>query len=172
MQRRRDHGGLLFIDLRDCTGPVQLVFNSEGDRELFAAAETLRSEYVIAVRGEVVGRDPANVNPALETGEIEIQVSSLDILNQAKTPPFYIEDGLHADENLRLRYRYLDLRRPENYRRLALRHRAVKLIRDYLDSRGFLEIETPMLTRSTPEGARDYQMCIRDSSWTAAKPSS
>jgi aspartyl-tRNA synthetase len=156
VQRRRDHGGLLFIDLRDRTGLVQLVFNSEGDRELFAAAETLRSEYVIAVRGEVVGRDPANVNPALETGEIEIQVSSLDILNQAKTPPFYIEDGLHADENLRLRYRYLDLRRPENYRRLALRHRAVKLIRDYLDSRGFLEIETPVLTRSTPEGARDY----------------
>ena len=156
VQRRRDHGGLLFIDLRDRTGLLQLVFNSEGDRELFAAAETLRSEYVITVRGEVVRRDPDKINPALKTGEIELQVSSLEILNRSKTPPFYIEDGLHADENLRLRYRYLDLRRPENYRRLELRHRLVKLIRDYLDSHGFLEIETPALTRSTPEGARDY----------------
>ena len=163
VQRRRDHGGLLFIDLRDRTGLVQLVFNSEGDRDLFAAAEMLRSEYVIAVSGEVVRRDPANVNAALKTGEIEIRALSLEILNRAKTPPFYIEDGLHADENLRLRYRYLDLRRPESYRRLALRHRAVKLIRDYLDSRGFLEIETPMLTRSTPEGARDYLVPSRTS---------
>ena len=156
VQRRRDHGGLLFIDLRDRTGLIQIVFNSEGDRDLFDAAEMLRGEYVVALRGEVVRRDPANVNAVLKTGEIEIRAVSLEILNRAKTPPFYIEDGLHADENLRLRYRYLDLRRPENYRRLALRHRAVKLIRDYLDSRGFLEIETPMLTRSTPEGARDY----------------
>ena len=163
VQRRRDHGGLLFVDLRDRTGLVQIVFNSEGDKDLFAAAERLRSEYVIAVRGEVVLRDPANVNPALKTGEIEIRAGSLEILNEAKTPPFYIEDGLQADENLRLRYRYLDLRRPENYRRLALRHRAVKLIRDYLDSRGFLEIETPMLTRSTPEGARDYLVPSRTS---------
>ncbi len=163
VQRRRDHGGLLFIDLRDRTGLVQLVFNSEGDRALFAAAETLRSEYVIAVGGKVVERDPANINPALKTGEIEVRAASLEVLNQAKTPPFYIEDGLRADENLRLRYRYLDLRRPENYRRLALRHRAVKLIRDYLDSRGFLEIETPMLTRSTPEGARDYLVPSRTS---------
>ncbi len=156
VQRRRDHGGLLFVDLRDRTGLVQLLFNSDGDKELFSAAESLRSEYVIAVRGKVVMRDPSNVNPALKTGEIEIGIDSLEILNEAKTPPFYIEDGLHADENLRLRYRYLDLRRPENYRRLALRHRAVKFIRDYLDSCGFLEIETPALTRSTPEGARDY----------------
>lgn len=156
VQRRRDHGGLLFIDLRDRTGLIQLVFNSEVDAKLFAAAETLRSEYVIRARGKVVGRDPANINPALQTGEIEIKVDHMEILNRAKTPPFYIEDGLHAEENLRLRYRYLDLRRPESYRRLALRHRAVKLIRDYLDSCGFLEIETPMLTRSTPEGARDY----------------
>ncbi len=156
VQRRRDHGGLLFIDLRDRTGLIQLVFNSEGDGELFAAAESLRGEYVIAVRGEVLLRTPGTVNPALKTGEIEIEVRSLEILNRSKTPPFYIEDGLQADENLRLRYRYLDLRRPENYRRLELRHRAVKLIRDYLDSLGFLEIETPALTRSTPEGARDY----------------
>ncbi len=156
VQRRRDHGGLLFIDLRDRTGLIQLVFDSEGGGDIFARAETLRGEYVITVRGEVVRRDPANTNPTLKTGEIEIRVGFLEILNEAKTPPFYIEDGLHADENLRLRYRYLDLRRPESYRRLALRHRAVKLIRDYLDSRGFLEIETPMLTRSTPEGARDY----------------
>lgn len=163
VQRRRDHGGLLFVDLRDRTGLVQLVFNSEGDRELFALAESLRSEYVIAVRGKVLRRDPDKRNPALKTGEIEIQVAHLEILNRSKTPPFYIEDGLHVDENLRLRYRYLDLRRPENYRRLALRHRAVKLIRDYLDGCGFLEIETPALTRSTPEGARDYLVPSRSS---------
>ena len=163
VQRRRDHGGLLFIDLRDRTGLVQVVFNSEGDRELFAAAETLRSEYVVAVRGELRRRDRDQVNPALKTGEIELHAAHLEILNRSKTPPFYIEDGLHADENLRLRYRYLDLRRPENYRRLALRHRAVKLIRDYLDGRGFLEIETPALTRSTPEGARDYLVPSRTS---------
>ena len=163
VQRRRDHGGLLFIDLRDRTGLIQLVFNSEGDQELFAAAESLRGEYVIAVSGEVLRRTPETVNPALKTGEIEIMVRSLELLNRSKTPPFYIEDELQADENLRLRYRYLDLRRPENYRRLELRHRAVKLIRDYLDSLGFLEIETPALTRSTPEGARDYLVPSRTS---------
>ena len=163
VQRRRDHGGLLFIDLRDRTGLIQLVFNSQGEKELFGAAESLRSEYVISVRGEVRRREPDQVNPALKTGEIELHVQRLEIINRSKTPPFYIEDGLHADENLRLRYRYLDLRRPESYRRLALRHRAVKLIRDYLDSYGFLEVETPALTRSTPEGARDYLVPSRSS---------
>lgn len=156
VQRRRDHGGLVFIDLRDRTGLVQLVFDSRAGGDLFEQAEKLRGEFVIAVRGEVIERTQENINPALDSGEIEVKATSLDILNSSLTPPFYMEDGVNVDENLRLRYRYLDLRRPEMYRRLALRHRCVKLIRDYLDANGFLEIETPFLTRSTPEGARDY----------------
>ena len=135
---------------------MQLVFDGSEDSALFARAETLRSEYVIKVEGNVVERTPGNVNPALKTGEIEVRVTGLELLNSSRTPPFYIEDNLNVDENLRLQYRYLDLRRPEMYRRLAARHRGTKLVRDYLDAHGFLEIETPMLTRSTPEGARDY----------------
>lgn len=154
--RRRDHGGLIFIDLRDRSGLIQLVFDQQRGKDLFDLAESLRSEFVVAVEGKVVRRTAENINPALPTGEIEIQVSAMEVLNSSKTPPFYIEDDLNVDENLRLRYRYLDLRRPEMYSRLRLRHRAVRLIRDYLDHYDFLEIETPMLTRSTPEGARDF----------------
>ncbi len=154
--RRRDHGGLIFIDLRDRSGVMQLVFDQQFGNELFKQAESLRSEYVIAVEGEIVRRSEENINPALPTGQIEVRVKAMEILNTSKTPPFYIEDDLNVDENLRLRYRYLDLRRPEMLGRLQLRHKAVKLVRDYLDNYDFLEIETPMLTRSTPEGARDF----------------
>ncbi len=156
VSRRRDHGGLIFIDLRDRSGIMQLVFDQQQGDELFVQAESLRSEYVVAVEGEVVRRSEDNINPALPTGEIEMRVDAMEILNTSKTPPFYIEDNTGVDENLRLRYRYLDLRRPEMLSRLELRHRAVKLIRDYMDRYDFLEIETPVLTRSTPEGARDF----------------
>ena len=154
--KRRDHGGLIFIDLRDRSGQVQLVFDQRQGRELFNLAETLRGGYVVAAEGEILPRSPETINPSLPTGEIEVGVTSMEVLNISKTPPFYIEDNINVDENLRLRYRYLDLRRPEMLKRLQLRHRAVKLIRDYLDQYDFLEIETPFLTRSTPEGARDF----------------
>jgi aspartyl-tRNA synthetase len=154
--KRRDHGGLIFIDLRDRSGIMQLVFDQQLGIELFNQAESLRNEFVIAVEGEVIRRSEDNINQSLPTGEVEVQVSAMEVLNSSKTPPFYIEDDLKVDENLRLRYRYLDLRRPEMLNRLKLRHRAVKLIRDYMNRFDFLEIETPMLTRSTPEGARDF----------------
>ena len=154
--RRRDHGGLIFIDLRDRSGMMQLVFDQKLGVELFNQGESLRNEYVVAVEGKVVKRSADNINPSLPTGEIEVRVANMEILNSSKTPPFYIEDNLNVDENLRLRYRYRDLRRPEMLNRLMLRHRAVKLVRDYMDRFDFLEVETPMLTRSTPEGARDF----------------
>lgn len=156
VQGRRDHGGLLFVDLRDRSGLVQLVFDREQHGDLFNEAEKLRSEYVLAVKGEVIARSPETVNPKLPTGEVEINVEQMDLLNTAKVPPFYIEDGIDTDENLRLRYRYLDLRRPEMQEMLSLRHRFMMAARKCLDGRGFWEIDTPMLTRSTPEGARDY----------------
>lgn len=154
--RRRDHGGLIFVDLRDRSGFVQVVFSSEMDAAGFEKAESLRSEFVIAVRGTVRARAQETVNPNMETGEIEVYCAELRILNKAKTPPFYIQDGIDVDETLRLKYRYLDLRRPEMQRNLMLRHCVTTAMRDYLDKNGFLEIETPMLTKSTPEGARDY----------------
>jgi len=156
VQRRRDHGKLIFLDLRDRSGLIQVVFNFETDAIMFEQAEEIRNEFVLAVRGKVVARSPEAVNSKVSTGEIEVQAEALVILNRAKTPPFYIEDGIDVDENIRLRYRYLDLRRPEMQKSLVLRHRVCKLVRDFLDKEGFLEVETPMLTKSTPEGARDY----------------
>lgn len=153
---RRDHGGLIFIDLRDRSGLIQIVFSPKVDENSFRLAEQVRSEYVISVSGVVAARTPATVNPNLTTGKIEVYVDKMEVLNTAKTPPFYIEDGIDVDENLRLKHRYLDLRRPEMLKNLMLRHKVVKAIRDYLDNNGFMEIETPLLTNSTPEGARDY----------------
>lgn len=157
VSRRRDHGGLIFVDLRDRSGLVQVVFSEEKmGEEAFHKAETLRSEFVVAVRGTVSARSEETVNPHMETGAIEVYSLELRILNKAKTPPFYIQDNLDVDETLRLKYRYLDLRRPEMQKNIILRHRVTKVMRDYFDRNGFLEIETPMLTKSTPEGARDY----------------
>jgi aspartyl-tRNA synthetase len=156
VQRRRDHGGLIFVDLRDRSGFVQVVFNPEINQAAFEMADKLRNEYVVAIKGKVSVRTETTINPNLVTGEIEVLGLQLDILNEAKTPPIYIAENIDADETVRLRYRYLDLRRPEMQRNIILRHRAVKIVRDFLDSKGFLEIETPILNKSTPEGARDY----------------
>ncbi|MDD4170135.1 MAG: aspartate--tRNA ligase [Desulfotomaculaceae bacterium] len=155
-QRRRDHGGLIFVDLRDRSGLVQIVFSPELHESAFHQAEAVRNEYVLAVTGTVRERPEGTANPNLTTGQVEVLASELRILNRAKTPPFYIENGIEVDENVRLRYRYLDLRRPEMQEAMILRHRAAKSARDFLDEQGFLEIETPMLQKSTPEGARDY----------------
>lgn len=156
VQRRRDHGGLIFVDMRDRTGIVQVVFNPGTAVEAFRKAEMIRNEYVLAVTGEVGVRPAGTENPNLKTGEIEVYAKEARILNEAKTPPFYIEDGVDVDENVRLRYRYLDLRRPEMQKTIFLRNKAAKAARDFLTENGFWEIETPMLTKSTPEGARDY----------------
>lgn len=156
VQRRRDHGGLIFVDLRDRAGLVQVVFSPDQHEDAFKKAEGVRGEYVLAVRGTVRERPEGTVNPNLATGQVEVLASEIRVLNRAKTPPFYIEDNIEVEENLRLRYRYLDLRRPEMQEAVILRHRAAKSVRDFLDERGFLEIETPMLQKSTPEGARDY----------------
>ncbi len=156
VSKRRDHGGLIFIDLRDRSGIVQIVVDPDTAGCSFKTAEDIRNEYVIKVSGTVRMRDEATVNANIATGMIEVMAEEIEVLNSAKTPPFYIQDNIDTDENLRLKYRYLDLRRPEMQRNLILRHKVTKLMRDYLDSRDFLEIETPMLTKSTPEGARDY----------------
>jgi aspartyl-tRNA synthetase len=152
--RRRDLGNLLFLDVRDRTGIVQVVFNKETQPEAHAKAEQARGEFVVGVEGEVIKRQKSN--PELSTGEVEIDATKLHILNNAKTPPFPIEDHVNAAEETRLRFRYLDLRRPKPYANLALRHKIVLEIRKTMDEMGFIEVETPMLTRSTPEGARDY----------------
>ncbi|HYZ10862.1 MAG TPA: aspartate--tRNA ligase [Actinomycetota bacterium] len=152
----RDHGGVLFVDLRDREGSVQVVFHPQEQPEAHAAAARLRSESVIRIVGEVRRRPEGTVNAALPTGEVEVAARGLEVLSEAEPPPFPIEDRITAEEPLRLRHRYLDLRRPEMSRRLQLRHRAFASIRRFLDDRGFVEIETPMLTRSTPEGARDF----------------
>src|SRR5580698_7002721 len=151
---RRDLGNLLFLDIRDRTGIVQAVFNKESQPAAHAKAEQARSEFVVAVEGKVILRQKSN--PELATGEVEVIATRLHILNNAKTPPFQIENDISAAEETRLRYRYLDLRRPKPHANLALRHKIFLEIRKTMDEMGFLEVETPMLTRSTPEGARDY----------------
>ncbi len=154
--KRRDHGGLIFIDLRDRSGIVQVVADPDSAGSSFKTAEDIRNEYVIKVIGNVRLRDEDTINENISTGTIEVLAHDIEVLNGAKTPPFYIKDSIDTDENLRLKYRYLDLRRPEMQRNLILRHKVAKLMRDYLDESNFLEIETPMLCKSTPEGARDY----------------
>lgn len=154
--RWRDHGGLVFIDLRDRSGVIQVVFSPDVSRDAHETAHTLRSECVIRVRGEVRKRPPETENPDLKTGMIEVYVEEVDVLSRADVLPFNIDEPREISEHLRLKYRYLDMRRPEMMRNIIVRHRVTKKIRDFLDSRGFLEIETPMLTKSTPEGARDY----------------
>ncbi len=154
----RDHKGLLFIDLRDRYGKTQVVFSPEGGQENLEVARSLRPEYVVRVTGRVAHRPEGTVNPKLETGEIEVRASSFEVLNRSLTPPFYPSTDSRElpGEDLRLKYRYLDLRRPEMQETLLLRHRMIKLMRDYFDELGFVDVETPMLGRSTPEGARDY----------------
>lgn len=154
---RRDLGGLIFIELRDRTGVIQIVFDeSENAANVFKQAESLRSEFVIAVRGTLVKRDEETINPKLPTGMLELRITELKILSKSETPPFMITDEVTTQESLRLKYRYLDLRRPDMQRVLMMRHRITKLARDYYDQQGFIEIETPILGKSTPEGARDY----------------
>jgi aspartyl-tRNA synthetase len=156
VHKRRDHGGLIFIDLRDRTGLTQIVFSPEVNKEAYNKAEKVRGEYVLAVAGKVQKRPQGTVNENLKTGEIEVYITEIRVLSEAKTPPFTLTEAEGVEEPVRLKYRYIDLRRPEMQRVLFLRHRISKSIRDFLDGEGFWEIETPMLTRSTPEGARDF----------------
>jgi aspartyl-tRNA synthetase len=156
VHRRRDHGGVIFVDLRDREGITQVVFNPLVDKKIHAKAHAIRNEYVLAVRGKVENRPADMINPKLKTGEIEVSATELKILNAAKTPPFLIEDEIDASETIRLKYRHLDLRRPEMQKNLILRHQVTAVVRAYLNQNGFLDLETPFLTRSTPEGARDY----------------
>jgi aspartyl-tRNA synthetase len=156
VDRRRDHGGLIFIDLRDRYGKTQLVFNPQVQEQAYRKAKELKGEYVIAARGSVRERPEDAINPKISTGEIEVHVQDMQILNPAKTPPFLIDDHLDVSEELRLKYRYLDLRRPEMQRNILLRHRLAQVVRRYFDENGFVEIETPFLMKSTPEGARDF----------------
>ncbi len=154
--RRRDHGGLIFVDLRDRSGVVQVVFNAEVNPAAHEKVKQVRSEDVLAVKGRLARRPPETVNAEIPTGEVELLGQEVKLLGASQVPPFSIEDKTEANENTRLKYRYLDLRRPESLDRLRLRYRMTKVIRDYLDAQGFIEVETPVLTKSTPEGARDY----------------
>lgn len=156
VQRRRDHGMVIFIDLRDRTGITQVVFNAERNLRCHQAAHTLRSECVVSVTGQVMARPEDSKNPDLSTGEIEVFVDEVEILNESKTPPFLIDDEADVTEAIRLKYRFLDLRRPRMQRLLSLRHGITQATREFVNAEGFLEVETPILTKSTPEGARDY----------------
>ncbi len=156
VQRRRDHGGVIFVDFRDREGLVQVVFNPELNPAVHQEAHRIRSEYVLAVQGKVRKRPEGMANPDLKTGEVEVMIDELEILNESKTPPFVLDAGEEISENVRLKYRYLDLRRPEIQKKIILRSQAATATREYFHGRGFIEIETPFLTKSTPEGARDY----------------
>lgn len=157
VNNRRDLGGLIFVDLRDREGIVQIVFNPAFSEEALKIAETVRSEYVVEVKGTVTKRDAETVNPKIKTGQVEVQVSNIKVINKSETPPFSInEENVNVDENIRLKYRYLDLRRQELAQTFKMRHQITRSIRQYLDNAGFFDIETPVLTKSTPEGARDY----------------
>jgi aspartyl-tRNA synthetase len=156
VQRRRDHGGVIFVDLRDREGITQVVFNPEVDKAVHEKAHVIRNEFVLAARGTVVPRPEGMVNPKLKTGEVDVLASELKILNHSNTPPFVLEEKTPVSDNIRLRYRYLDMRCPELKNSLVLRHQAATVVRSYLNAQGFLDIETPFLTKSTPEGARDY----------------
>jgi len=156
VQRRRDHGGVIFIDLRDKNGITQVVFNPDSNPVVHEKAHVLRGEFVIAVKGRVEARPEGMANPDLATGDIEVMVNDLKILNKAQTPPFMIEDNIEVSESIRLQHRHLDLRRPKIQRNIITRHRATMAIRNFMNGNGFLDIETPVLTKSTPEGARDY----------------
>ena len=156
VQRRRDHGGLIFIDLRDREGITQLALDPDRDPEAHAKADKIRNEFVIAVKGTISPRPEGTINPKMKTGEVEMEVGELKILNPSKTPPFMLDEHVDVAENIRLKHRYLDLRRPALQKNMILRHKVTRTVRSYLDEQGFLEIETPVLTKSTPEGARDY----------------
>ncbi len=161
VQRVRDHGGLIFIDLRDREGMVQCVVDPNAAPEAFKTAESVRTEFVLELEGTVSRRPEGTENLNLPTGQVEVQIGRISVLNTSNTPPFPIEDGITTDEMVRLKYRYLDLRRPEMQKRLFLRSKVIKLIRDYMDANGFIEVETPVLIKSTPEGARDYLVPAR-----------
>ena len=159
VHRRRDHGGVIFVDLRDREGLLQIVFNPDR-AEIFAEAERIRGEYVLRVKGKVVARSEETINPKMKTGKVEVVAEELEVLNQSETPPFHHDE--QANEELRLKYRYLDLRREEMLNNLRLRHRVTMAMREFLDREGFVDVETPMLTRATPEGARDYVVPSRN----------
>lgn len=156
VQKRRDLGGLIFIDLRDISGIIQVVFNPDESKDALEVAENIRSEYVVEIRGRVVARSEETVNPNLPTGKVEVVAQSIRVLNKAKTPPFTISDDTDVSEDLRLKYRYIDLRRKPLQEVIILRHKTTQAVRSFLNQEGFFEMETPILTKSTPEGARDY----------------
>ena len=156
VHRRRDHGNIIFLDLRDQQGLVQVVFDPKSAPEAHITAESVRNEWVLKIKGVVSNRPEGTINSDMPTGDVEVLASDLEIMSRSKTPPFYINEESDVDESIRLRYRYMDLRRPFMQEILVLRHKVVKFIRDFLDSHNFVEIETPILIKSTPEGARDY----------------